>query len=69
MLKPPDNDLYEAIKERMINCFADTEHKKLKNLLHDLDSKSSDLFIENVYFLVVRYETIYLNRCGYSVHL
>lgn len=46
VLTPPAINPYNTIKERLIERFADSEHKKLKNLLHDLslgDQKPSDL--------------------------
>lgn len=46
VLNPPANNLYDSIKEGLINRFADTDHKKLRNLLHELslgDSRPSDL--------------------------
>lgn len=46
VLNPSSENMYVSIRERLINRFADTEHKKLRSLLHDLslgDSKPSDL--------------------------
>lgn len=49
VLNPPANDMYEAIKTRLINRFEETENKKLKNLLNDLslgDMRPSDLLLK-----------------------
>lgn len=46
VLNPPENDLYETIKARLIHRFEETEQKKLKNLLNELtlgDMRPSDL--------------------------
>lgn len=36
VLKPPANNLYRAIKQRLIKEFADSDDKKLRCLLNDL---------------------------------
>lgn len=46
VLNPPAANLYDTIKQRLIQQFSDTENKKLKSLLNDLtlgDMKPSDL--------------------------
>lgn len=46
VLDPPNINLYETLKQRLIKNFTDSDNKKLDQLLHDLtlgDTKPSDL--------------------------
>ncbi|GBN99473.1 hypothetical protein AVEN_76439-1 [Araneus ventricosus] len=34
---PPNNDMYKTLKERLINIFSDSEERRLKKLLQDVE--------------------------------
>lgn len=49
VIAPPEQNKYNAIKARLLNCFADSEEKKLKTLLQDIelgDKKPTSLLKE-----------------------
>lgn len=49
ILQPPSENLYQTLKKRLIECFADSEQKRMKLLLQDIelgDKKPSQLLLE-----------------------